>query len=202
MRILGWFTMTAIAAATAFGGEERPVTVCMDPSADGREIRAAQSLASKMFARIHVEIDWRELRSCPAGRDALQISLSDHTPEHQLPGALAYALPYEGSRIVVFYDRVRKSDPDRLACSLAYVLVHEVTHILEGITRHSKCGIMKAQWDRNDHFEIGLGRLGFAPEDVNLIYRGLAARVARQASSTLGALAIAPPPIPGRLAAE
>jgi hypothetical protein len=202
MRILGWISMTAMAVATAFGAEERRVTVCMDPSANGREIRAAQSLASKMFARIHVGVNWRELSSCPAGGDALKISLSDHTPEHQLPGALAYALPYEGSHIVVFYDRVRKSDPNRVTWSLAYVLVHEVTHILEGITRHSKCGIMKARWDREDHFEIGLGRLEFAPEDVDLIHRGLAARDAHQPSPTLGALAIAPPHIPVRLAVE
>jgi hypothetical protein len=199
MRILGWFTMTAIAAATAFGGEERRVTVCMDPSADGREIRAAQKLASKMFARIHVGIDWRELRSCPVGGNALQVSLSEHTPEHQLPGALAYALPYEGSHIVVFYDRVRKSDPNRVTYALAYVLVHEMTHILEGITRHSKRGIMKAQWDRDDHFEMGLERLEFAPEDVDLIYRGLAAR---ESSQALTALAIAPPRIPVTLAAQ
>ncbi len=181
MRILGWFTMTAIAAATGFAQEtgparERRVTACMDPSADGREIRAAQSLASKMFARIQVRVDWSELRFCPVGGSALQVSLSDHTPEHQLPGALAFALPYEGSHIVVFLDRVRKSDPNCVACSLAYVLVHEVTHILEGITRHSKSGIMKAQWDRNDHFEMTLGRLEFAAEDVDLIYRGLNSR--------------------------
>jgi len=145
----------------------------MDPSSDGREIRAAQRLASKVFARIHVGIDWRELRSCPVGGNALQVTLSYNTPEHQLPGAMAYALPYEGSHIVVFYDRLRKSDANQVTCSLAYVLVHEVTHILEGITRHSTRGIMKAQWDREDRFEIATGRLEFAPEDVDLIYRGL-----------------------------
>jgi len=181
MRILGLITMTAIAAATALASEtgpapERKVTVCMDPSSDGREIRAAQRLASKVFARIHVRIDWRELRSCPVGGNALQVTLSYNTPEHQLPGAMAYALPYEGSHIVVFYDRLRKSDANQVTCSLAYVLVHEVTHILEGITRHSTRGIMKAQWDREARFEIAIGRLEFAPEDVDLIYRGLDGR--------------------------
>jgi hypothetical protein len=100
---------------------------------------------------------------------------------------------------VVFYDRVRKSDPNRVTYTLAYVLVHEMTHILEGITRHSKRGIMKAQWDRDDHFEMGLERLEFAPEDVDLIYRGLAAR---ESSLALTALAIAPPRIPVTLAAQ
>ena len=158
MKILGWVTITAITAAIAFaretGSARDQVTICMDPSGDGMEIRAAQRLASKVFARIHVGVDWQELRACPVGGNAVQVSLSYQTPEHQLPGALAYALPYEGSHIVVFYDRLRKSDPNQVICSLAYVLVHEVTHILEGITRHSKRGIMKAQWDCEDRFEI------------------------------------------------
>ena len=193
MKILSLMTMTAIAAATVMAGETEPapgrrVTVCMDPSAYGREIRTGQKLASKVFARIHVGVDWRELSACPVDGNPLQVTLSYNTPENQLPGALAYALPYEGSHIVVFYDRLRKSDPNQVTASLAYVLVHEVTHILEGITRHSKTGIMKAQWDREDRFEIGLGRLEFAPEDVDLIYRGLDAR---QPWPMFGALAVA-----------
>ena len=195
MKILGWVTITAITAATAFAGEtgptrERKVTVCMDPSSDGMEIRAAQRLASKTFASIQVGVDWRELRACPVGGNTVQVSLSYQTPEHQLPGALAYALPYGGSHIVVFYDRLRKSEPNQLTRSLAYVLVHEVTHILEGITRHSKRGIMKAHWDCEDRFEIAIGRLQFASEDVDLIYLGLDARTA---APTLGEIAIATP---------
>ena len=178
MKILA--TVVAAAAATAWAGEtgatqERKVTVCVDPSGDGVEIRSAQGLASRLFARIGVTIDWRELRSCTAGRGSLQVTLSYNTPPDQLPGSLAYALPYDGSHIVVFYDRVRNSDPSMVTFLLAYVLVHEVTHILEGVARHSKRGIMKAHWDREDRFEIGLGRLAFAPEDVDLIYRGLEA---------------------------
>ena len=49
---------------------------------------------------------------------------------------------------------------------------------------------MKAQWDRDDRFEIGIARLEFAPEDVDLIYRGLDAR---QPWPTLGALALTDP---------
>jgi hypothetical protein len=177
MKILA--TMVVAAAVTAWPGEagaerERTVTVCIDPNGDGVEIRSAQGLASKLFARIGLRIDWRELRSCTAGR-SLQVSLSYNTPPDQLPGSLAYALPYDGSHIVVFYDRVRNSDPSMVTFLLAYVLVHEVTHILEGVARHSKRGIMKAHWDREDRFEIGLGRLALAPEDVDLIYRGLEA---------------------------
>jgi hypothetical protein len=193
MKILA--TMVAAAAATAWAGEtggerERTVTVCVDPSGDGVEIRSAQGLASKLFARIGVRIDWHELRSCTAGGGSLQVSLSHNTPTNQLPGSLAYALPYEGSHIVVFYDRVQQSDSNLVTRLLAYTLAHEITHILEGITRHSKRGIMKAHWDAEDRFQIGLGHLDFAPEDIDLIYRGLHARVpAIEAQPTTGPLA-------------
>ena len=192
MKILAMVTM--MATAMAWAGEsgraqERKVMVCVDPSADGPQIRSAEVLASRLFARIGVTIDWRKLRSCPASENALQVSLSYHTPPDQRPGALAYALPYERSHIVLFYDRIQKSDPDLVKQRLAYVLAHEITHMLEGITRHSKTGIMKAQWDREDRFEIGVGHLEFAPEDVDLIYRGLDAR-----ASTITA-AIIPEPV-------
>ena len=81
MKILAMVTMTAIVAATAFAEEagperERKVTVCMDPSVNRMEIRAAQGLASKLFTSIRMEVDWRELNSCPAGGNTLQVSLS------------------------------------------------------------------------------------------------------------------------------
>ncbi len=181
MRILAMVTMAAITTAAALAGDaervrERKLTVCMDPSGDGMQIRAAQGLASKLFAKIGIGVDWREHDACIAGGNEIQLSLSRETPEGDRPGALAYALPYEGSHIVVFYDRVMRSEPNLVTSLLAYVMVHEVTHIFEGITPHSKRGIMKAHWDRDDRFEIGLGHLGFAPEDVDLIYRGLDAR--------------------------
>jgi hypothetical protein len=75
----------------------------------------------------------------------------------------------------VFYDRFQMC-PVRMADIVAYVIVDEVTHILEGVARHSKTGIMKAHWDAHDRFEIGLGRLGFAPEDIDLIHSGFASR--------------------------
>ena len=65
---------------------------------------------------------------------------------------LAYALPYEGTHIVILFDRVRKMQPNYVPAVLAHVLVHEVTHILQGIQRHSESGVMKAHWDsRTSH---------------------------------------------------
>jgi hypothetical protein len=138
-----------------------------------------------MFARIGVRIEWRDTGSCPIGVGAIQVRLSYNPSKFTSVGsALAFALPHQGT-IVVFPDRVRESGRShREGPSLmAHVLVHEITHVLEGITRHSATGIMKARWDDNDYFEMSCKPLGFAQEDVELIYAGLKVRQARFATA-------------------
>lgn len=174
MRILRAAAVVAVVTSSASAGQM--VTLCVDPSSYGHEVRNAEGLATKVFAKVGVKIEWRDGSSCSEIRTAILVGLSDKTPDNLLPGALAYALPYQGNQIVVFYDRVRKADPALVTPKLAYVLIHEITHILEGIVRHSEGGVMKARWGREDNFEIATGRLTFSPEDVDLIRRGLNAR--------------------------
>jgi hypothetical protein len=54
--------------------------------------------------------------------------------------------------------------------------VHEITHILRGITWHSDEGLTKAHWDKEDLVYMAIKPLSFAERDVGLIHRGLAAR--------------------------
>ena len=66
--------------------------------------------------------------------------------------------------------------PARIPILLAHVLVHEITHTLQGVVRHSASGIVKAQWDAADLFEMVRQPLRFTEVDVALIRRGLEAR--------------------------
>ena len=62
----------------------------------------AKALAAKMFAGIGISLEWR--RGQPAGgtsQPLVIIELVTGTPENRLPGALAFALPYEGTHITV-----------------------------------------------------------------------------------------------------
>jgi hypothetical protein len=96
---------------------------------------------------------------------------------------MAYALPYEGNHIVIFYDRLqRKVKGTQISTLLAHVLAHEVTHILQGIHRHSERGLMKATWDGSDYQAMMWKPLPFTPQDIELIHRGLAVRSTRAAS--------------------
>jgi len=172
-----------LAHAQSIGANAEPtVTVCMeriDTHASFAVPARARELASQMFAGIGLVIEWRNgLPGCPA--QGIRISLSYDTPESLNPGALAYALPYEGTHIRVFYDRIARNPCHRLIpIVLAHVLVHEITHILQGICRHSDDGIMKARWNQDDLQRMAFKPLRFAAEDVDLIYRGLALRAAR-----------------------
>lgn len=177
--------LTGVAAAANEGTAERNVTVCMEGNAHSDVAIRAQWLASRMFAGIGVTIDWRHgLRGCPS--QGIMISLSDGTPASLKPGALAYALPYEGTHIRVFYDRIAQDHDQRLVPALlGHVLVHEITHILQGVCRHSESGIMKAHWGLKEFEQMQGKPLEFADEDINLIYCGLAARARARARAVV-----------------
>jgi len=182
MRLLGTVMMAAIGASAWAGetGEARvsSVTVCMDKGGPD-VVSSAQIIASRVFGATALKINWVADRSCPASLDAIKVRISHETRANLLPASLAYALPFEathfeGAHIVVFYDRIKR--PGRSVCAqqlLAYVLVHEITHILQGTNRHSPAGIMKAYWDDADYYKMTLSTLSFTKHDIDLIYSGL-----------------------------
>jgi hypothetical protein len=147
----------------------------------------AQRLASQIFAGIGVNLEWSTGKPVRSSAEWLVVvELVTCTPPDLKPGALAYALPYEGVHIRVFFDRIAPGPaPDR-ARLLAYVMVHEITHLLEGLNRHSDSGVMKAHWTDADLYEMRYNPCVFAAEDVALIYSGLSARQAGTPVAGLG----------------
>lgn len=66
-----------------------------------------------------------------------------------------------------------------------YILVHEITHLLEPELRHSGSGIMKAQWSLDEYKAVAENQLTFAPEDVQLIQVGVKTRSERLLTASL-----------------
>lgn len=153
------------------------VAVCMAFGFDVQPLIVAERMASKMFAEIGVDTEWpKRGGSCLRG-DTIIVTLSYQTKESDHPEAWAYALPYEGTHIVVFWDRIQRKVPTaRAPVLLAHVLVHEITHILQGVSRHSETGMMRATWSADDMFKMIKKPLHFTEEDVDLIRRGLESR--------------------------
>jgi hypothetical protein len=177
-----------IAAVNVWAGERTPVAehnviVCVAEWGPDFTLLRAKSIAGGMFAAVGVRVEWHNGRSCPAM--AIVISFSDRTNVKFLPVALAYALPYEGTHIVVFADRVQSVMPGRywVPNVLAHVMVHEITHILQGLAQHSNTGVMKAHWTMSDFSAMAFKPLPFTQADVELIHEGMGRRELRMAAA-------------------
>jgi hypothetical protein len=155
------------------------VTVCLGWPADGPREYLVQEEVAAIFATIPVRIVWKSGTKCNA-KDAIHIEFVEQTPSKLMPGALAFARPYQGTYIEVFYDRVCAiAQPEVKQHVLAYVLVHEITHILQGIARHSETGIMKAHWTDDEFQSMRFDALAFTAEDIRLVQEGLRTRTER-----------------------
>ena len=181
--------MAALAVATGVSANARQseegtrikVRVYVDNNAvQPGVLHLAEGIAGAMFRTAGVRIEWHghSPEGGPPRGGALAIGLASNTPDHLLPGALGFARVYEGVHVDIFCDRL-----DRLAPGskmgirlLAHVLVHEITHMLQGIDRHSESGVMKACWTASDYAEMASTPLPFTPFDIQLIHLGLAAR--------------------------
>ena len=177
-----WMAAVAMAAAMAAqAGEARPaadfrVPAYMDYQGGGdlRSANLSKAIASGMLRKIGVTLVWVDSKSCPP--EGIHITLTGQTPATLQPGALAYALPYEGTHIRVFRDRIEANQPALVPHLLAHVLVHEIIHILEGCTRHSDRGVMKAHWGGADFAQMLWGELPIAQEDIDLVHVGIGKR--------------------------
>jgi len=181
--------MIVLAAAMAAIARVQPPVVpgrrlrayLIDTRADYRHgLYCAEALASRIFAAGGLELSWRT--GLPAATPALSeltfvITVADQTPADRKPGAMALALAYEGVHLTVYYDRVTdlaKFNPDPV---LGHVFVHEITHLLQGVDRHSETGLMKARYTSEDAFHMLTRPLLFTQEDISLIHLGIAHRM-------------------------
>ena len=138
----------------------------------------AEQLASRMFTEAGVRLQWR-LGPPNAHREEqpIVIDITSDPPAAVLQGALAYARVFEGVHIQVFWGRLgAAAQRGTTPALLAHVLVHEITHILQGTDYHSQEGVMKAHWTPKDIRQMPVKPLSFDRFDVELIHLGLAAR--------------------------
>ena len=144
----------------------------------------AKSTAAAMFVRIGVKLEFTSTPKPSTCGKPIEIRFEAGSPGAERPDSLAYAMPYleSGTSIHVFVERVADlTTSNRRGVVLGHVLVHEITHVLEGTVRHSDSGVMKAHWDLGDFRAMESRALPFAPLDV-LLLQGAGA--GRQASAS------------------
>ena len=148
-----------------------------------------QATAAQILKEAGVRLDWRGDESACAGGRGLVVTVSRETPVDQHPGALAYALPFERTHVVLFYDRVlTAASPAVTPYLLGHVLAHEIVHMLQGVEQHSASGVMKARWDNRDYVEMQRAHLKFTKDDLDLIDRGLELRASKTVPAMTGAV--------------
>lgn len=164
--------------APATPAPARQLTVCLI-APETRDVLEATRLATTLFARIDVTVNWERLaHRCPAA--AVRLAFWRETPMIINPGAFGRAFPAEGVRADVFMDRVRSAVPESfLPFVLGHVLAHELAHVAQAERRHSGEGLMKAQWTPAEVSRMPWSHLAFTPDDVARIHEGLRLRAAR-----------------------
>jgi hypothetical protein len=145
-----------------------------------KAVAFAEDRATKMFAKIGIQILWRSTGRALLPDNTIVVDIVEQASTNECVGALACAKPYEGTHIRVFYDRLQTTVGNNMVPTLlGHVLVHEITHILQGTNRHTDRGVMKAQWAANDFEQMRSHTLPFTDSDVVLIEQGLAVRELR-----------------------
>jgi len=182
-RLAGIGCLALVAAAQA-RGEEREIAVGLENAqmVPFALLAQAQATAARVYAGVGVKLRWRSQAATE-----IWMQFDTRVAEGVHPGAMGYATPYgkTGTRIHILLDRVLSAGSRRLAgVLLGHVMAHELGHVLEGISRHSDSGVMKAHWDDQDFDEMLVGRLSFSGADTDLLQMGVA-RLARYSKATV-----------------
>ncbi len=181
-----WTTVALLAATTAAGMDNANVSSVdvhmIDDLSPTKMLETNKALVAAIFGEIGVRIRWHEGEmATTAGPSTFEIKVIQSAPATASAQALA-STRMDTGRIIVFRDRVRqrlgRAHPGAAKVALAYVLVHELAHAMQRVPRHSVTGILRAQWSNDDFTAMLFHKLAFEGSDVELIRRGLAARVA------------------------
>ena len=178
------------AGITAYAHDSKPADVTVYVNGDNLPPSSvdfgARATVTWVFARVGVRLAWKAGDPKPVAASGspgtIRIRFTKEAPAVASRNALAYALPFgEGVQITVMYGRIREAAQEsrREQPILAHVLAHEISHVLQGIDRHSKTGVMKAWWNQQDYDAMQQKPLEFTPFDVTLIQGGLSARKAK-----------------------
>ena len=138
----------------------------------------AEDTATRIMATAGVALEWHTMAPalCRAPYQERSIVIDFIEPSSDLlrPDILAYAHLDGAPHVVVLYDRFSATVGVRSrSVLLGHVMAHEITHILQGISRHSPSGLMKAHWSAADLRQMMSTPLPFGPQDVGLIQLGL-----------------------------
>jgi hypothetical protein len=147
-------------------------------------VHKAERELTRLYDDIGVRVEWDQAADeRPDGRPALQVILVAReggdlrrTRDAVMAAAVWTA---KGTPVVyAFYQRVR-AEAERYGVSVSFVLAcaiaHELGHVLMPELGHSREGLMRARWSRDDFVDADQGQLRFLPEQIERIRTRIAA---------------------------
>jgi hypothetical protein len=191
--------LAAINCGALYAAKKTSVDVYVNDHDDTSELLGpGRALASAIFDRIGVRLIWhrgelpvaKSAGRTDTSRPVFGIRTVDHRLESAAPGALASAriVGSSGTEIVAYKDRLQRFLADSGSLSreaAAYVLAHELAHVMQGVARHSDSGIMKAIWSSKDCDAMASHQLAFTRLDIELIHQGLAEQRASRSAEPI-----------------
>ena len=195
-----WMVAMAVAAGLSANAQEcRPgvrmltvYTVNDGGAVSNGVMSRARNTATKLLAGAGVTLEWAdgERPNDPEEGfcgERLMVAFDAKAPERFAGQAMAYANVSAGSgtAIHMFMNRIANfEDRSHMPEFLGGLLAHEIAHMLQGVARHSRTGVMKAPWTERDLEALVKGALPFAPEDVTLIQARFGGRMVVAAKVT------------------
>jgi hypothetical protein len=156
--------------------------------------------ATRIFSETGIDTVWlgcpasyKPAPALPVCQEALSPMVLGLTilPQNETTGAglpdglFGFALPYAdgGVRASIFYQHARefaRGGPASLVQVLGHVMAHEIGHLLLWSNSHSRAGLMRGGWSRDDLIRIASGHLGFASEEVQTMIDNVLRRAKQQ----------------------
>lgn len=162
----------------------------------GGHLGQAQAMVGQILSDAGVRLRWKldtprrptEPLGCLARPLEIRVDFVSGIPHSASSKAFAQSFPYaeDGFRIAILVDRLEpffRSRPLLVTAHLAHVLAHEITHVLQGMSRHSETGLMRTQWNDDDYKQMLKGRLVLEPLDIKLIRLGMTSRQSRNCAA-------------------
>jgi hypothetical protein len=158
------------------------VSLFDDAGVGATTLREAAREANRIFQRANIDVIWLQcpqdsLAQTAFGRCSeasfpahlhLRIALRSHGANKFVVGMSFLSAEGEGCYADLFYEPVLELQRENhigAAIILGHAMAHELGHLLLGTNSHSRYGLMRAQWNRNDLAQAARTNLSFSPEE-------------------------------------
>ena len=161
----------------------------------GKTLIEAESEAARILRETELEITWLDCSpnlpdrpECQQPVGPVELSLRiipkmfGSTKSKFQSTDLGFAPPDKegGVMATIFYDRVeRTARGGKISRILGNAIAHEFGHLLLGADAHSKEGMMRAHWDREQLKLATEGQLQFSREQSDLMHANISSRLNR-----------------------